>query len=116
MRSGHPFREEDWRKAQERVLAYLQYLNLPSPANLELALEALKRAKDRLEDSPDTHPITESWRVLKALLAQQTLPAAPGSVSAGDEFFSLAGIPGRCGEVLSMPPLNRCSMVPGRIR
>lgn len=116
MRSGHPFHEEDWQKAQQRVLAYLQFLNLPSVESLELALQALKRAIARLGDSPETHPITESWRALQALLAEEAFPAAQGPVSPEGKIPSPTGIHGLCGEIRSMPALNRGSMVPGKMR
>ena len=85
MNRGQPFHEKNWQRAQQRVLAYLQLLNLPSVETLELALEALKRARSRLDDSPESHPITESWRALQALFAEEAFPAIKG-VSATCQF------------------------------
>jgi len=116
MSRGHPFHDKNWQRAQQRVLAYLQLLNLPSPENLELALKALKRAGSRLEDSPESHPITESWRALQALLAEEAFPATQDLVSPEGKIHPLARIHDLCGEIQSMPALNRGSMVPGKFR
>lgn len=116
MSRGQPIREEAWRKAQQRVLAYLQYLNLPSPENLELALKALKRARAELEDSPEAHPATESWRALQTLLSEEPVPDVQDLSASQGKMPSLIGIQGLCGEIQSMPALNRGSMVPGKLR
>lgn len=116
MSRGQPIHEEGWHKAQQRVLAYLQFLRLPSPENLELALKALKRARAGLEESPEAHPVTESWRALQALLAEEPLPDVQDPGSLQGEIPSLIGIQRFCGEIQSMPPLNRGSMVPGKLR
>jgi hypothetical protein len=116
MSRGHPFHDKNWQRAQQRVLAYLQFLNLPSVENLELALQALKRAASRLEDSPQSHPVTESWRALQALLAEEAFPAAQDLVSPEGKIPPLTRIHRLCGEIQSMPALNRGSMVPGKFR
>jgi len=116
MSRGQPFHDKNWQRAQQRVLAYLQFLNLPSVENLELALQALKRARSRLDDSPESHPITESWRTLRALLAEEAFPATVDLVSPEGQIPPLSGIHGLCGEIQSMPALNRGSMVPGKLR
>jgi hypothetical protein len=116
MSSGQPFREEDWQKAQQRVLAYLRFLRLPSPENLELALKALKRAAAGPEESSEAHPVTESWRALQRLLAEEPFPDARAPGSPERKIPSLTRIPDLCGDIQSMPALNRGSMVPGKLR
>jgi hypothetical protein len=116
MSSGHPLHDKNWQRAQQRVLAYLQFLNLPSVENLELALQALKRARSRLEDSPESHPVTESWRAMQELLAEEAFPATQGLVSPEGPIPPLTRIHGLCREIQSMPGLNRGSMVPGKLR
>jgi hypothetical protein len=116
MSRGKPFHEKNWQRAQQRVLAYLQFLNIPSVQALELALEALKRARSRMDESPESHPITESWRALQALLAEEALPATVDLLSPEGKIPPLTRIQGLCGEIQSMPALNRGSMVPGKLR
>jgi hypothetical protein len=98
MNRGQPLHDKNWQRAQQRVLAYLRFLNLPSVVNLELALQALNRAKSRLEDSPESHPVT------------QDLVAPEGKIPPLGKVHDL------CGEIQSMPALNRGSMVPGKLR
>lgn len=109
-------RDKNWQRAQQRVLSYLKFLNLPSVQNLELALKALKQAQSRMEDAPDSHPITESWRALHSLLAEQALPASTDLLASEGQIPPLTRIPDLCKEVQSMPALNRGSMVPGKLR
>lgn len=111
-----PIREEVWHEAQQRVLAYLQCLRLPSPENLELALEALKQARAGLDHSPEAHPVTESWRALHRLLAEKPLPEAQDRGLPELKILSPVGIQGLCGAIQPMPALNRGSMVPGKLR
>jgi hypothetical protein len=116
MSHGQPLYDKNWQRAQQRILAYLRFLNLPSVDNLELALEALKRARSRMEDSPDSHPVTESWRALQALLVERASPAAQDLISPEGKIPPLARVHDLCGEIQSMPALNRGSMVPGKLR
>jgi len=116
MSRSQPLHDKNWRRAQQRVLAYLQFLNLSSVETLELALQALNQAKSRLEDSPESHPITESWRALQAILAERASPATQDLVSPEGKIPPLTGIRGLCGQIQSMPALNRGSMVPGKLR
>ena len=117
MSRGQPFHDKDWHRAQQRVLAYLQFLNLPSVENLELALHALKRAGSRLDNAPESHPVAESWRALQALLAEEAFPATIDLVSPEGRIPPpLTAIRGLCGEIQSVPLLNRGSMVPGKLR
>jgi hypothetical protein len=116
MSRGQPHHDKHWRRAQQRVLAYLQFLNLSSVETLELALQALNQAKTRLENFPESHPITESWRALQAILAEQASPATQDLFSPEGQIPRLTGIQGLCGQIQSMPTLNRGSMVPGKLR
>jgi len=116
MSRSQPLHDRNWRRAQQRVLAYLHFLNLSSVETLELALQALKQARSRLEDSPESHPITESWRALQALLAERSSPSAKDVFSSEDKLPPLTGLRALCGQIQSMPPLNRGSMVPGKLR
>jgi hypothetical protein len=111
-----PLHDKSWQRAQQRVLAYLRFLNLPSVVNLELALLALNRARSRVEESPESHPVTESWRALQAVLIEKASPAARDLIAPEDRVPPLAKVPELCEEIQSMPPLNRGSMVPGRLR
>ena len=116
MSRGQPLHDKNWQRAQQRVLAYLRFLNLPSMVNLELALQALTRARSRLEESPESHPVTESWRALQAILLEQASPAAQDLIAPEGKIPPLTKIHGLCGEIQSMPALNRGSMVPGKLR
>jgi hypothetical protein len=116
MSRGQPLHDRNWRRAQQRVLAYLQFLNLSSVETLELALRALIQARSRIEDSPESHTVTESWRALQSLLADRASPAAQDFVSPEGKMPPLTGIRGLCGQIQSMPALNRGSMVPGKLR
>lgn len=116
MSRGQPLHDRNWRRAQQRVLAYLQFLNLSSVETLELALRALIQARSRIEDSPESHPVTESWRALQSILAERASPAAQDFVSPEGKMPPLTGIRGLCGQIQAMPALNRGSMVPGKLR
>jgi hypothetical protein len=111
-----PLHDKNWRRAQQRVLAYLQFLNLSSVETLELALQALNRARSRMEEAPDSHPITESWRALQGILAERASPDTQDFVSPEIKLPPLTGILGLCGQIRSMPSLHRGSMVPGKLR
>jgi len=116
MSRGQPLHDKNWQRAQQRVLAYLRFLNLPSMVNLELALQALNRARSQMEESPESHPITESWRALQAVLVEQASPAAQDLVAPEGKIPPLTKVRVLCGEIQSMPALNRGSMVPGKLR
>ncbi len=111
-----PLYDKNWHRAQQRVLAYLRFLNLPSVVNLELALQALNRARSRLEESPESHPVTESWRALQAVLVEKASPAARDLIAPEGRVPPLARVHELCGEIQSVPALNRGSMVSGKLR
>jgi len=116
MNRVQPIREEAWHEAQQRVLAYVQFLRLSSPEDLELALKALKQARAGLEHSPEAHPVTESWRALQRLLSEEPVPYSQDHGSLEGKIPSLVGIRRLCGEIQPMPALNRGFMVPGKLR
>jgi hypothetical protein len=111
-----PLPDKSWQRAQQRVLAYLRFLNLPSVGNLELALLALNRARSRVEESPESHPVTESWRALRAVLLEKASPAAQDLIAPEGRVPPLARVHDLCGQIQSMPALNRGSMMPGKLR
>ena len=115
-------REDEWGKAQQRLILYLQSLKVPPFEVLELALEALKRAREKPETVENGHPVTASMRALREILSQrkptgplkaeikQMMPDHPFPQE-GDPFLQ-EGDPFR--GIQSMPPLNRGSMIPER--
>jgi len=111
-----PLHDKSWQRAQQRVLAYLRFLNLPSVVNLELALLALNRARNRVEESPESHPVTESWRALQAVLLEKASHAAQDLIAPEGRVPPLARVHDLCGQIQSMPALNRGSMMPGKLR
>jgi hypothetical protein len=111
------FSEEDWGKAQQRLILYLQFLKVPPFEALELALEALKRARLSPELDADNPPITAALRALRQLLTQRP-PAHGGDRTPSAELKPAVRQPhgGREDDisrgVKSMPRLNRGSMLP----
>jgi hypothetical protein len=73
-----------WQLAQERLMLYLELLQIPRQQAAELATEAIRRAEQRPSCE---HPVTNAMRAL------HTLPV-------GNNI-----------QVVSMPPLNRGPMV-----
>jgi hypothetical protein len=116
MSRGQALHNKDWQRAQQRVLAYLRFLNLPSMVNLELALQALGRARSRIEESPESNPVTESWRALQAVLEEQASPRPQDLIAPEDKIPPLTRVHSLCGEIQAMPALNRGFMVPGKLR
>ena len=75
---------DDWRLARERLMLYLELLQIPRQQAAELAAEAIRRSEQRPSCE---HPVTNAMRAL------HTLPV-------GNNI-----------QVASMPPLNRGPMV-----
>ncbi|MBN2125856.1 MAG: hypothetical protein JW821_16275, partial [Deltaproteobacteria bacterium] len=119
------FRVEDadreWHKAKDRVLLYLRALKASARMEVALALETLEMAmqEDRgLEEPFD--PVPRAMRLLRRLLADRgyfSSEAPPfGDWAEYAPSGQYPGDPGHTPESLtSMPPLNRCSMVPERM-
>ena len=107
--------EKDWLRARQRILLYLQVLNVPAIKGIELALEALRLAQ--AESFFHGHPTAKAMESLHGLLAKEKICTPDGrlrgkhfrydglrSSSAAEEISSE--------RIRSMPPLNRSSMVP----
>lgn len=104
--------EQDWQRAQRQVLLYLQMLQIPAVETLELALEALRRAK---QEVPRVHsnPTAESMRVLHRVLLEQEcmsrcVPLSPENIRTlwMGQHASVQV------EIRSMPVLNRGFITP----
>lgn len=75
---------DDWQLARERLMLYLELLQIPRQQAAELATEAIRRAEQRPSGE---HPVTNAMRALHALPVGNNI------------------------QVASMPPLNRGPMV-----
>jgi hypothetical protein len=66
--SSRVSREDEWGKAQERLVLYLQSLKIPPFEVLELALKALKMAGEKWKSADKgLLPVTASMRALRQL-------------------------------------------------
>ena len=106
--------EQEWQRAQGRLLLYLQMLQIPAVETLELALEALRRAKQEVT-RVHSNPIAESMRALHRLLLEQTCASSFDALSLAHVRTLWMGqhVSGQV-EIRSMPPLNRGSIIPER--
>ena len=75
---------DDWQLAQERLMLYLELLQVSRQQAAELAAEAIRQAEQRPSCE---HPVTNALRALRALPVGKTI------------------------QIASMPPLNRGPMV-----
>jgi len=82
--SAGPPLTDDWRLARERLMLYLELLQIPRQQAAALAAEAIRRAEQRPSGE---HPVTNAIRALHTLPVGNTI------------------------QVASMPPLNRGPMV-----
>jgi hypothetical protein len=115
------FSEEEWGKAQHRLILYLQFLKVPPFEVLELALEALRRARQSQELAGENPPVTAAVRALRQLLLQRQYPYGRNGAP-GLETKKIM-VPARALEdddisrgIKSTPALNRGVMVPKRSR
>jgi hypothetical protein len=110
-------REDDWAKAQQRLILYLQSLKIPPFEVLELALEALKMADEKWESGENEHPVTASMRALRQILFRRKpkgdLKPEIKQMMLNLPFLEESDL--SCG-INSMPPLNRGTMVPEKAR
>jgi hypothetical protein len=110
--------EDEWGKAQQRLILYLQFLKIPPFEALELALEALKTAGEQWESSEkDPSPVAASMNALRQLLSRRKPMAEP----IADINQMILNLPFLVESDLfrgiqSMPPLNRGSMLPEKAR
>ncbi|RJR44277.1 MAG: hypothetical protein C4576_13150 [Desulfobacteraceae bacterium] len=109
--------EREWQGGLERVLLYLRLLNVSGVEGLEIALEALRRARTRERiDSP----ASAVMGALRTLLEEKKISSRPiegqenrfGSICPWPSLSEKAGVPR---DAKSMPPLNRGSMTPDHL-
>jgi hypothetical protein len=100
------FADLEWQRAQQRVLLYLQRLNVPAHKAVELCLEALRRASSADTPRGHGHPIAVTMQALNELLAEHKLGVSG----------IWKGLPTGDGKSIKyMPTLNRGSMAPQAI-
>ncbi len=111
--------DREWQSGLERVLLYLRLLNVPGVEGLEIALEALRRARAQVKRG-DSPAAVAAMVALRALLEERRIPKGSGTEQE-NRFGSIcpwpllsekAGVPG---DAKSMPPLNRGFMTPDRL-
>jgi hypothetical protein len=115
------FSGEEWGKAQQRVILYLQILKVPPFEVLELALEALKRARESQERQGEDPPVTAAVRALRQLLLQRQSSQSKDSGSSAMPKKIISQLPvledaDISRGIKSMPSVNRGVMVPKRSR
>jgi hypothetical protein len=115
------FPEEQWGKAQQRLILYLQFLKVPPFEVLELALEALKRARQSQELAGENPPVTAAIRAVRQLLLQRRSSYGNnGAPSAGPKKIMVQVHAMEDDDISrgikSMPTVNRGVMVPKRSR
>jgi hypothetical protein len=110
--------EQEWQRAQQRVILYLRLLNMPALEALQVATEALQRAQKEVHGGGgELPPVTLAMQCLR-----QVLGDIKGKAEVGPErealFRSVCpwSPPPEKGdmpaEARSMPPIHRGSMVP----
>jgi hypothetical protein len=110
-----PQTEDAWEKAQQRISLYLRLMKVPPLESLELALEAMKRARQTACGGP---PLTRTLQTLRQVLAEHE----PGLERKTVDLLKVTRIPlpplpGReaCTGIRSRPPINRGFMVPEKV-
>jgi len=98
-------REDDHQYARKRVLAYLKTLGVPEQKAADIAAEALRRA----EREQDMHPVAAAMRALRAVLSKDQ--NAAGYDAQPEQQILSHNSCAWSGEITSMPPLNRSSMI-----
>lgn len=111
--------ENEWQRAQDRALLYLRLLGVPGFEALEIALEALRRARAISSESGTEPPASAAMRSLRKVLEEKK-GASGGGLEKGGCVSRLdvwPSLPERIGipeDAVSMPPLNRGPMKPER--
>jgi hypothetical protein len=95
-------REDDHHYARERVLAYLKALGIPEQKAADCAAEAVRRA----ERTQGMHPVAAAMQALRAVLSEDQNASGYDA----QQIFSHNSNTWP-GEIASMPPLNRDSML-----
>jgi hypothetical protein len=117
IQNGIP-REDEWGKAQQRLVLYLQSLKIPPFEVLELALEALKMAGGKCESAEKGEPpVTSSMRALRQILSRRN-PIGGLNAEIKHTMLSLPFLEegDLFGRLKSTPPLNRGTMLPEKVR
>jgi hypothetical protein len=115
------FSGEEWVRAQQRLVLYLQFLKIPPFEVLELALEALKQARQSQEPAGEIPPVTAAMRALRELLLRRQSSYSRNSRPSAGPKKIIPQVPMLEDEdisrgVKSMPSVNRGVMVPRRSR
>jgi hypothetical protein len=109
--------EEEWQKAQQRLSLYLRLMKLPPLDSLEIALQALKTARQTPGGEP---PLSKSMRALRRLLSEweRIRKEDPETVDGiGPDRIPFPAPLGTdyCGGIRSRPLLNRGCMIPEKL-
>ncbi len=114
------FSEDEWGKAQQRLLLYLRSQKVPPFKALELALEALQLARRESEQADSRHPVTAAMWALRQLLIQRQASSNSEDTPKGRLQQMILQLPfpeesDLSRGIHSMPPLNRGVMVSERV-
>ena len=109
--------EEAWQKAQQRVCLYLRLMNLPPLESLELALQALKQARQAPGEAP---PLSKSMHALRQVLREWERGRRKDAGTGDLVDMTRTPLPaplGRdfCKDIRSRPLLNRGFMLPEKV-
>jgi hypothetical protein len=110
--------EQEWQRAQHRLILYLRLLDLPALHALQVATETLQRAQREAScGQGNVPPVTLTMRSMRKVLEELKGKTPPGPE--GEDLFRLmcpwspppeeGDIPGAA---RSMPAIHRGSMVP----
>lgn len=111
--------ENEWQRAQDRVLLYVRLLGVPGFVALEITLEALRRARAEAAESRSEPPASAAMRSLRKILEEKRDATKAGSGSGGcvASLGVWPSLPERIGipeDARAMPLLNRGTMTPER--
>ena len=110
--------DREWQGGLERVLLYIRLLNVSGVEGLEVALEALRRARNQVKEGDS--PAAVAMGALRTLLEEKRILQGSGT-GQENRFGSIcpwpllsekAGVPR---DAKSMPPLNRGFMTPDHL-
>ncbi|SPD75980.1 hypothetical protein PITCH_A780110 [uncultured Desulfobacterium sp.] len=110
----NPEEEQEWQRAQRRVLLYLHMLDIPAVETLDLALEALRRARDK-NSLVETSPTAGAMRAIHSLLIERGYYSDSETPCFGltMRLWRFPESPDKK-EIRAMPTLNRGFMLPRR--
>jgi hypothetical protein len=115
------FSSREWVRAQQRLVLYLQFMKIPPFEVLELALEALERARHSQELAGENPPVKVAMQALRQLLLHRQSSYSRNSrpSTRSKKIISQVHVledEDISGGVKSMPSVNRGVMVPTRSR